>query len=184
MLNVVIINGAPQSGKDTFVKYCEQFCDDNECAYVHNYSTVDLLKGMLFRLGWDGDKNDMSRKLLADMKRFWVENNDGSVREAIDEVFSTMSEHDEDEDVIMFIHCREPLEINKIKSILKSLSIAYPISVSTLIVHRLEAERKTFTNEADKHTSDYTYDAEVWNNGTLSDLKQNAETFCDKLLEV
>ena len=59
-----------------------------------------------------------------------------------------------------------------------------PISVSTLIVHRLEAERKAFTNEADKHTSDYTYDAEVWNDGTLSDLRQNAETFCNILLEV
>lgn len=183
MLNVIIINGAPQSGKDTLVKYCKEYCDDNECAYVHNYSTVDLLKGMLFRLGWDGDKDNESRKLLADMKRFWVSNNNGSVRETIDKVFSIMGEYDEDDDVIMFIHCREPLEIDKIKSILKSLSAVYPISVFTLIVNREEAEGKAFSNEADKHTAEYKYDITIDNNDSLITLRCCAEQLCEQLIK-
>ena len=48
---VVIINGKPQSGKDTFCKYAQGYCDDDESANTLIISSVDPLKEMLTQLG-------------------------------------------------------------------------------------------------------------------------------------
>lgn len=183
MINAIIINGSPRSGKDTFVRFVREYCDGCECAHVVNHSTVDTLKNMLINLGWDGNKTDIARCVLANLKQFWVDEcNNGPTREVVDRIMELMVDNN-GEDVLFFIHCREPLEINKIKSILDSLSIAYPISVSTLIVRRQEAEKEAFTNDADKHTDEYSYDFVINNDGTWRQLKEMAEGFCNTILK-
>ena len=64
-LKIVIVNGAPGSGKTSF----ESFCQDKMGDYCQIRSTVDLVKEIaLFYTGWNGEKDLKSRKFLSDLK--------------------------------------------------------------------------------------------------------------------
>jgi hypothetical protein len=73
-MNIVIINGSAETGKDKFVKI---FKDKFENLRVKNISSVDKVKSVAeIAFGWNGKKDDKSRKILSDMKRVWSEFND------------------------------------------------------------------------------------------------------------
>ncbi len=71
---LVVINGYPQSGKDTFIKFCSEFTE------VENISTVDPAKKALMILGWDGIKTPEIRKALSDLKDLSTEFFDGLMK--------------------------------------------------------------------------------------------------------
>ena len=58
---VIIINGTGGSGKDTFVEFCSEFKN------VMNISSVDKVKeAASILVGWNGEKDEKSMKLLVD----------------------------------------------------------------------------------------------------------------------
>ena len=65
-LSTFIINGAPMSGKDTFVRQLQKEFPDQ----VVNFSTIDSVKELYKVAGWDGKKDAESRKVLSDMKDY------------------------------------------------------------------------------------------------------------------
>ena len=68
---IVIINGVGGSGKDTFVELCAKH------ANVINISSVDKVKeAAKVLVGWNGEKDEKSRKLLVDLKKISIEYND------------------------------------------------------------------------------------------------------------
>ena len=77
------------------------------------------------------------------------------------------------ENSVMFIHCREPKEIQRFKDEFGAL---------TLLIRRDAAEEKNWQNESDKSVLNYTYDAIVANNGSLEDLRHSAEYFLREVL--
>lgn len=161
---IFVINGMAQSGKDTFISMVARKVS------VKNYSSVMHIKEAASLLGWNGGKDERSRKFLSDMKKLSSEYNDFPYKkiENIIEEFYNDTIND-----VLFIHIREPEEITRIK-------IDYPEIRTILIVNR-NVEHIT-SNESDSNVYNYEYDIVYHNEGTLRDLQQVADKFVDGVL--
>lgn len=184
---VVIINGKPQSGKDTFCKYARGYCDDYESANTLIISSVDPLKEMLAQLGWDGTKTDEIRDMLMCMKQLWVQNQDGPTMFLFNNILE-FHKACTGEDNIVFVHIREPEEIKKLVNALTGFE-SMGIDVISLLVIRKGGE-DTQNQPAETRKSDdealinsYNYDITINNDGDLIRLQELAAEFVDKLLE-
>ena len=184
---VVIINGKPQSGKDTFCKYAQGYCDDDESANTLIISSVDPLKEMLTQLGWDGTKTDKIRDMLMDMKQLWVQNQDGPTMFLFNNILE-FHKACTGEDNIVFVHIREPEEIKKLVNALTGFE-SMGIDVISLLVIR-ESGEDTPNQPAETRRSDdealinsYEYDVTINNDEDLIKLQELAAEFVDKLLE-
>ena len=184
---VVIINGKPQSGKDTFCKYAQGYCDDDESANTLIISSVDPLKEMLTQLGWDGTKTDKIRDMLMDMKQLWVQNQDGPTMFLFNNILE-FHKACTGEDNIVFVHIREPEEIKKLVNALTGFE-SMGIDVISLLIIRGSGE-DTPNQPAETRRSDdealinsYEYDVTVNNDEDLIKLQELAAEFVDKLLE-
>ena len=184
---VVIINGKPQSGKDTFCKYAQGYCDDDESANTLIISSVDPLKEMLAQLGWDGTKTDKIRDMLMDMKQLWVQNQDGPTMFLFNNILE-FHKACTGEDNIVFVHIREPEEIKKLVNALTGFE-SMGIDVISLLVIR-ESGEDTPNQPAETRRSDdealinsYEYDVTINNDEDLIKLQELAAEFVDKLLE-
>lgn len=184
---VVIINGKPQSGKDTFCKYAQGYCDDDESANTLIISSVDPLKEMLTQLGWDGTKTDKIRDMLMNMKQLWVQNQDGPTMFLFNNILEFHKAYT-GEDNIVFVHIREPEEIKKLVDALTGFE-SMGIDVISLLVIR-EGGEDTPNQPAETRRSDdealinsYEYDVTINNDGDLIKLQELAAEFVDKLLE-
>ena len=184
---VVIINGKPQSGKDTFCKYAQGYCDDDESANTLIISSVDPLKEMLTQLGWDGTKTDKIRDMLMDMKQLWVQNQDGPTMFLFNNILE-FHKTCTGEDNIVFVHIREPEEIKKLVNALTGFE-SMGIDVISLLIIRGSGE-DTPNQPAETRRSDdealinsYEYDVTINNDEDLIKLQELAAEFVDKLLE-
>ena len=184
---VVIINGKPQSGKDTFCKYAQGYCDDDESANTLIISSVDPLKEMLTQLGWDGTKTDKVRDMLMDMKQLWVQNQDGPTMFLFNNILE-FHKACTGEDNIVFVHIREPEEIKKLVNALTGFE-SMGIDVISLLVIRKGGEdtpnQPTETRRSDDEAliNSYEYDVTINNDEDLIKLQELAAEFVDKLLE-
>lgn len=184
---VVIINGKPQSGKDTFCKYAQGYCDDGESANTLIISSVDPLKEMLTQLGWDGTKTDKIRDILMNMKQLWIQNQDGPTMFLFNNILE-FHKTCTGEDNIVFVHIREPEEIKKLVNALTGFE-SMGIDVISLLVIRKGGE-DTPNQHAETRMSDdealinsYEYDVTINNDEDLIKLQELAAEFVDKLLE-
>lgn len=180
---VVIINGIPTSGKDTFVQMVADYCDMDESANVFNISSVEPIKDMLIGFGWDGKKkSDVIREMIAGIKQLWVETQNGPTTFLFTNIYQYHMMH-AGEDNIIFCHIREPLEIQKLVNVLAGMEIM-GIAVTTLLMNRIVAYSNTDIQSDDiDNINSYKYDNIVHNDGTLEQLKEMAEKFVDMLLE-
>ena len=184
---VVIINGKPQSGKDTFCRFAQGYCNDDESANTLIISSVDPLKEMLAQLGWDGTKTDEIRDMLMCMKQLWVQNQDGPTMFLFNNILE-FHKACTGEDNIVFVHIREPEEIKKLVNALTGFE-SMGIDVISLLVIRKGGE-DTPNQSAETRKSDdealinsYNYDITINNDGDLIRLQELAAEFVDKLLE-
>ena len=184
---VVIINGKPQSGKDTFCKYAQGYCDDDESANTLIISSVDPLKEMLTQLGWDGTKTNKIRDMLMDMKQLWVQNQDGPTMFLFNNILEFHKACTGDDNIV-FVHIREPEEIKKLVNALTGFE-SMGIDVISLLVIR-KGEEDTPNQPAETRRSDdealinsYKYDVTINNDEDLIKLQELAAEFVDKLLE-
>lgn len=155
---VVIINGGGGSGKDTFAEFCAKHTN------VINISSVDRVKDAAkILVGWDGTKDEKSRKLLVDLKKLSIDYNNYPTTYILEEYKKFLAS----EANILFIHIREISEIKKLKELLNAETIL-------LVNPRVP---KITSNTSDANVNDYTYDYTVENAGTLEDLEQKAIEF-------
>ena len=155
---VIIINGTGGSGKDTFVEFCSEF------AKVTNISSVDIVKeAAKVLVGWNGEKDEKSRKLLVDLKRLSIEYNDAPTKYVQEQYEIFMKSESE----FLFVHVREIEEIEKIKKLLNA---------KTLLLRNPRVALIT-SNNSDGNVYRYEYDFTIENDGTLEDLKQKAKEF-------
>ena len=163
---IFIINGVGGVGKDTFVEMVNGYVP---CS---NYSSVHQIKYVAGLLGWNGEKDDKSRKFLSDLKILASNYNDSPYLDVIDRlhhfIFS-MYETDE----ILFIHIREPEEICRVVDFCESNNI----KVNTVLITNHNTFQSYFGNEADDNVFKFNYDYVVNNNGSLSDLCEEAKKF-------
>lgn len=166
---IFIINGAGGVGKDTFVTLTQIYFAQKDFE-VLNISNTDLVKQAFRILGWDGTKNAKNRQALSDLKDFSTEYNNGPVEYVIDNAKKIT-----DKNMVMFAHCREPLEIKELKE--KLTTQGY--EVETVVVLRNGIAQ--FKNHADSNTANFDYDYTINNNKSLEELQQSAEKFVTRL---
>ena len=160
--NIIIINGTGGAGKDTFVSFC------SEIRGVLNVSTVDKVKeAAKVLVGWNGEKDEISRKLLVDLKQLSIAYNDAPTK-----YICNMAEKFKDSDNnLMFVHIREANEIEKAKQLLNA---------KTLLITNPRVKLIT-SNDSDGKVNEYNYDYYIVNDGTLDDLKNKASKFVEEL---
>lgn len=167
MVQVVIINGNAKSKKDTFVYFCKKYCKTMNIK-VHNLSTVDKVKKIAKKLGWNGSKTDEARKFLSDMKRVWTNFNDGPFLTTIKRIDKKYTENS-----LFFIHCREPKEIKKFVD-------HYGEKITTLY---LDKPGHVPNNSSDKNVKNYKYDYYIDTNVTDEEIQKSAENWIKTLDE-
>lgn len=162
---IFIINGSGGKGKDAFVKCCSKF------TWVVNISTVDKVKEAARTLGWEDDKSEEGREFLSDLKLRADKYCNHSFTYVSGEVKKFLnSEYDN----IMFIHCREPENIETLTKTFKC---------KTILIVNINIDDIT-TNMADANVNNYEYDYYIDNSGTLDDLEFLAKDFVEnKILE-
>lgn len=173
--HIFVINGAAGSGKDTFVDCLIIAAKDMvEVGGIENYSSVSVIKDIAKRLGWDGAKSEKDRKFLSDLKLLCKEYNDLPFKSLIHTV-SNFYKNLNDE--FLFIHIREPEEIERAKT---------AFGAKTILLKNPKTS-PVESNISDKNVYNYDYDIIINNDGSISDLKELAPVFisdiCDNKLK-
>lgn len=149
------------AGKDQFVQFCQM-----HTTWCKNISTVDFVKQIATLCGWDGTKTPENRAFLSNLKDLLTEWNDIPFKKVchVAQSFNSeaMSYDFPTDDVIVFVHCREPQEITK---------FVEKMNAKTLLVRRAAIETNKQSNHADAEVFNYNYDYIIENNGTLEELE-------------
>ena len=181
MIKVVVVNGRPESRKTTFEKKCTELVsasstfwfDENKRMVVDVISTVDFVKQIARECGWDGVKTPENRKFLSDLKDLLSQWNDVQYQKIVDHI-EYMNEFGRQYDWILFVDCREPAEIQKLRE---------RLNATTVLVRRLGDETNVTSNHADADVFKYEYDYTIKNYGELSDLVVECLGFLDYMKE-
>jgi hypothetical protein len=173
---VVIINGMPRSGKDTFVELCQEINGNHR---VYQYSTVDFVKDIAKLCGWNGTKTPKDRKFLSDLKDILTQWGDVPFSKTMLRIFEIYNEANihfglTQEQVLIFIHCREPQEIARFKKALGE-------QCRSLLIRRPTVETNDQSNHADEEVFNYEYDNVIYNDGTIADFRTKAWDFLHSL---
>lgn len=112
---IYIINGNAGVGKDTFVEYVSIHLNDIYKRFntVINFSSVDKVKEIAKKIGWDGKKTEKDRKLLSDLKVLTSDYCDMPFKSMVEKVNYFLS--NECNAIVLFLHIREPVEIDRAK---------------------------------------------------------------------
>ena len=162
MKKIIVINGSGESGKDEFIKISKNILNKN--IIVDNISSIDPIKEIAIKIGWDSNKGEKGRQLLSDLKDTMTKYNDLS----FNYIKKYINNFHTQKNFIIFVHIRENIEIEKMVNYYGDL-------VTTLLIKRCGV--KKYNNHADKDIENCGYDYIIENNGTLGDLKNSVETF-------
>ena len=158
---VFIISGSGGVGKDTFCEKCGHYTD------VKVVSSVELVKHFATEMGWNGQKTPKDRKFLSDLKDLLTEYNDLPFRD----IKRKVNEFKQDNDnMFLFIHIREPEEIERAKK---------EFGAHTILVVN-DNVLGIYSNHADGRVLEYDYDVVIDNSGTLEELEQEAKRFVER----
>ena len=168
---VIIVNGRPRSGKDTFCKYIIKYCEEKG-EYCDIWSTIDFEKELLEEIvnrPYDVT-SEKDRGFLSEFKQLINRYYDITFRDFVNLL--------EFYNGIFLIHSREWNEINRFKDYCKENNIKF------ITVFITSPNEQKFSNWSDTFCIDRKefYDILINNNGTLEDLKKYAEQFCESRL--
>jgi len=167
MRRTIIINGPASTGKDEIAKIAKKILD----IPVYNISSITPVMEIAKLMGWDGKKDEQSRELLSNLKDLWVGYNNGPINQLVKTVDEIDDRYNPPDPYLIFIHIREPEEIEKFKT-------NYP-DTTTVLVKRDCVEK--YSNRADAFVSEYNYDYVIENNETLVELEESVRTLLKDL---
>ena len=171
---VVVINGKPQSGKDTFCKYVEEWCEENkkECTV---WSTIDFEKELFIDITGRGyspfsESVESDRAFLSEFKQLLNKYFDITYESFINLIDFVPG--------VLLIHTREWDEILNFGIYCEQNNIPF----ITLYIDNPNG--KEYNNNSDKNCDNNKeeYDIIINNTGTLEELKENARQFCESKL--
>jgi len=171
-IHVLIMNGPAESGKGTVADYIEKLLNWK----IKRYSSIDYVKEVAKKFGWDGVKDVKGRNLLSAMKQTMIEFNDLPTKKIINEIQECiLFEVD-----LLICDIREPEEIQKLVDYCKEQDIQCDTCRISNTIKELEAERTGLSTFGDRMYGRYDYTSYVYNNGSLDELKvQVKEIFSD-----
>ena len=163
MKKIYIVNGKPRAGKDTFAELLGEHCR------VFKYSSVDKVKQIAAKCGWDGGKEDKDRKFLADLKRITTEFNDMSYDDVTEKVAYFLKTDFFD---VMLIDIREPEEIER---------AIEGYGAEAIYINNVNVPMIT-SNESDANVNNFVYDYVIANDGTLDDFAETVKDFYNRIV--
>lgn len=163
---IIVINGVGGVGKDTF---CNVIAKTYQ---TKNVSSIDPIKQIAAQTGWDkNDKSLRARKFLSDLKLAYISFNDLPNNYLCNEYHNFMNDNNE----IMFVHIREPEEIEKFKQ-------SIPTKAFTLLIKSTRTDDIIFGNVSDDEVEQYHYDFVFNNNAQLNDTSVEVQQFFDTVV--
>lgn len=180
-MKVVIINGRPQSGKDTFIGFCQEYLGSMFVKYCH---FAEMAKDIAKKCGWNGEKDDKSRWFLAELTRIMTEYNDypfKSICKNVQFYREYFDMYDVGDKAVVFVCVREPNIIQKFKEEFERMNIP----VITLFIKRGEPDySEGYSNMADWSVNRaYAYDVTIKNDDNIGMFHEEAMKFCKEYLE-
>lgn len=151
-------------GKDSFAAFM------NDIIPTLKYSSIDEIKRIAKECGWNGKKDEKSRKFLSDLKLLTSEYNNlpfTAIAKKVDE-FKNDQLHQ-----VMLIDIREPGEIEKAKN---------AFGAKTILI-RSDRVKNITSNISDANVFNYRYDFEIENNGTLDEFRDKVVKFVENFIE-
>ncbi|QXV74736.1 deoxynucleoside monophosphate kinase [Rhizobium phage RHEph22] len=174
MRNVIIINGYPQSGKDTFANEVIDYLTNYDWSGA-NISSIKPVWEMLKAQGIPMDnKTPAERALAAEVKAALNRYNRFADRMACFTVVDSLAQNNS----ITFLHIREPDSIAYCR---RTLAIYNNLEVKTLFIDRPGANKR-MGNPVDEGVENYIYDFRITNSGSLNDFKAQAIEFAKKFV--
>lgn len=180
---LIIVNGSPRCGKDTFVNMFYVECREKygrESCKILTYSTVDTVKDIAERFfDYKGEKNPYWRQKLSNMKVFFDKEFNLSNNEIKEHLNVLNHNKFKDQFKALTVMIREPQQI---KEVVEMVEKEYNDStdVYTIFIDSNRAD-KTQENDADKNVENYTYDIYVANNYSLEHLREKVNGFVEIL---
>lgn len=192
---IIIINGSDEVVKNAFTKRVieetlklakrivpvenEDYCVDPEIFYkINNISTIDYVKNIAKMFGWNDEKSEKDKKMLSDLKNLITVYNDYLFKRITIQItdwlyYDKTRLNDIYDHSFLFVHCREPKEIERIKN-------QFPNDTFTLLVQNPKVAKVT-GNHADREVENYNYDFIVVNDSDFRALRKVAIDFYKKI---
>jgi len=159
----IIINGVGGCGKDTLVEILSSYHK------VKNISSITPVKEIASYCGWNGEKTDKARKFLSDLKKLLTEYNEFPMQYLLEQQEEFLASNEE----FLFVHIREPHEIEKFKNASKTTTY------TLLVTPREELKAKVYGNKSDDDVNKYDYDFIFANDKPLDIIEQEWVKFVD-----
>ena len=165
--SVIVINGSGGVGKDTL-------CDIASNHYrVFNVSSITPIKEIAAQCGWGGEKTNSARYFLSELKRIVTEYNDYPLKW----LRARHAEFMAGEDEIMFVHIREPQEIEKFRT------RVCPSAVTLLVRGGARmGNAGGYGNASDDLVENYSYDYYYVNDKALIDIEDDFVPFLNTIV--
>lgn len=169
---IYIVNGAPGCGKTTFERMCVEMVRFHAVSIV---STIDFVKDVAKFCGWKGEKTPENRKFLSQLKHLLTEWDNIPYKRTIFEIEKEKENFIENDfhenEYAIFVDCREPEEITKLK---------VALGAKAILIRRDEAENKIASNASDAGVLNYDgYDIAITNNESLEELRNTVRSFLE-----
>lgn len=160
-MKLYTVNGAPGTGKTTFEKMVKEELGGG----VFLISTIDYVKDVAHFCGWNGEKTPNDRWFLSQLKellKIWKDIPYKKVQEKL------QLTHMMYPNAVVFIDSREPEELER-----------YRKDGATSIIIRRRDVQVEISNSSDRNVDKFDYDIEIWNEGTLDDLREAVREFIE-----
>jgi len=183
---VIIINGKGGVGKDTVCDVAAKFFR------VKVVSSITPIKEVAAHCGWTGEKDNKSRKFLADLKALLIDYNglpnnylekeyndfmlSGNCGDNRGNISSNKCSNTCNENDLLFVHIREGSQIDDFKKRIPSKCI-------TLIIRSpvIDSTNVVYGNVSDDDVEDYDYDYSFTNGSSLEALDRDFIEFLNEL---
>lgn len=169
MKRICVLNGSGGVGKNTFAELCAKTHG------VEQISSVDEVKKIARLMGWNGEKDEASRRMLSDLKDLMTNWGDLPLKYILKEIDIFLHESIDARNSILFIDIREPIEIEQL---IKTVSQNYKV---TTVLIRNNNVKKITSNHADNNVENYNYDYIIENNECLKMLEESAIEFVNDI---
>lgn len=161
----VVINGRGGVGKDTMCEFVA------EAYRTRNVSSVTPIKEIAKQCGWNGQKDDRSRKFLSDLKQLLTDYNDYPNQYIVNEHQKFL----ESDEQVMFVHIREGEQIAHFCESIGNQCV-------TLLIRR-DLGKAQYGNRSDDEVESFAYDYVYENNQPLELAKDNFLQFFAQMME-
>jgi len=166
---VIVINGEAEVGKDTLCDFViSEF-------YAEKISSITPIVQIAKENGWDGTKDNKSRKFLSDLKRAFIDFNNLPTTYLCKE-FERFLDGEND---ILFVHIRESDQISEFMDKIKNACAC----CSLLVSDRVYKKPACWGNESDDFVDSYGYDYRYQNRKPLEDAREDFLEFFQGILD-